>query len=166
MRFSTSSVLALAAASAGTVSARVLGQRSCHLVPATDFSFAVSKDPSTGLETTDTLTYHLGAGAGQPGARSPCSLVALFAEGFPVSQSGETLIDVRALSGTNAPAGSLVGSFRIDSNGGAAQTTVINSFVCQPDMSFSVEISSDERPGQVSFTADNTSGVFMQVGQC
>lgn len=158
MLFTTLLFTALTSVSAASVNTMRLANRQTGpvVIPQSDPNFAIVKDLTQDINVKERQQYAVPHPAG-----APCSLIASFEAGFQgIEQSGETLIDVYAIDGP-AP-GALVGSFRIDPVNG--QKTTINSFACRDVLTFDFEISSDERPGDVAFTADVHNGIFLQVG--
>ncbi|OTB08974.1 hypothetical protein M426DRAFT_7006 [Hypoxylon sp. CI-4A] len=89
----------------------------------------------------------------------PCTLVAKFPAGYPITSTGSDLVNVTALDG---PAqGALVGALRFRADG---TTTVINSFVCADVMAYELAIAQGE--GEVRFSEIQGAGLFMEVGDC
>ncbi|KAI1850612.1 hypothetical protein JX265_004322 [Neoarthrinium moseri] len=98
-----------------------------------------------------------------PNSVGPCSLVAKFPAGYPITSSGSNLVNVIAVGGP-AP-GALVGSVRFASSPDQRTFTTINSFACRPYMEFRLEISRDQaNPGSVAFQEVQGAGLFLDIG--
>ncbi|KAF9882203.1 hypothetical protein CkaCkLH20_00239 [Colletotrichum karsti] len=153
------------AASVSARAARVARQAPCPRIGASDPNFGVA-DLASGVVATKTLTFDVA-----PFAAGPCSLIGSFGAGFPVDLGGA---DFSRLDVHNAATGALVGSFaplKVENDRVVEDTEVtINSFVCEPVMSFRFSIANDADADvdiNVTFTADATNGFFIQKGdQC
>jgi len=142
----------LIAALGATASAlpSTLSRRACTLVKADDLTFEASK--TAGVSYPQTLNFNIG-----PVTAGPCSLLAKFSPGFPITQTGTAQMEV-------INAGSQVGTIGpIPTTG---QYSTINSFICKDVLTFDFQIASWGQDGRVAFTGTDGAGFFVQVGDC
>ncbi|KAI2469480.1 hypothetical protein F4781DRAFT_217406 [Annulohypoxylon bovei var. microspora] len=93
-----------------------------------------------------------------PNSVGPCTLVATFPAGYPITSTGSDLVNVTAVDGPAA--GSLVGALRFRAGG----KTFVNSFACRDVMTYELAIALGD--GEVAFSEVQGAGLFMDVGDC
>ncbi|KAI1400063.1 hypothetical protein F4819DRAFT_509669 [Hypoxylon fuscum] len=104
-------------------------------------------------ERSDAVSFQI-----PPNSVGPCTLVAKFPAGYPITSTGSDLVNVAAVDGP-AP-GALVGALRFR----AGTTVVVNSFACRDVMSYELSIAQGD--GEVKFSEIQGAGLFMDVGDC
>ncbi|KAI1104765.1 hypothetical protein F4804DRAFT_306260 [Jackrogersella minutella] len=142
MRFTAASLIAALAASA---SAACLEQAPAAL------GFPINFDITP--ERSDTISFQI-----PPNSVGPCTLIAKFPDGYPITSTGSDLVNVTALDGPAA--GSLVGALRFRAGG----KTYVNSFACADVMTYELAIAQGQ--GEVKFSEIQGAGLFMDVGDC
>ncbi|KAK9782821.1 hypothetical protein SCAR479_01164 [Seiridium cardinale] len=152
MYFTANVVSALAIV--GLASAAPSKRAPCLEQPPSSIGFPINYNISTTFSPAASFQI-------PPNSAGPCTLVAKFPAGYPITSSGADLVNVRATNG-NAP-GSLVGTLRFQSAPNTATQTVINSFACQDVMAYQLEIA-DGGQGWVAFQEVQGAGLFMEVG--
>ncbi|ETS81626.1 hypothetical protein PFICI_06628 [Pestalotiopsis fici W106-1] len=95
--------------------------------------------------------------------RGPCTLVAKFPAGYPISSSGDDLVNVVAASGEHD--GAVVGVLRFVSAPNVPTVTVVGTFECDGVMDYQLEIAdSATEANWVSFEQDEDAGLFLEIG--
>lgn len=123
--------------------------------PAGVTSISLSKAPGA-PSTTQTLSWDIPAGAG-----GPCTLIATFPAGYPISSTGNAQVNVIDVNGPTP--GSIVGTVTFASDPSGPSTRYINSFACRANMQYQLVLAT-EGSGSVSFGEGNGAGVAMTYG--
>ncbi|KAI1389921.1 uncharacterized protein F4822DRAFT_428262 [Hypoxylon trugodes] len=142
MRFNTLTTSILAAAT--SASAACLEQAPSAL------GFPINFDITPATPATISFLIPSNAPAG------PCELIVKFPDNYPITSTGDDLVNVTATTGPVA--GSLIGSVRFR----AGTKTVINSFACEAVMGFEFAIAQGQ--GEVKFSEIAGAGVFLDIG--
>lgn len=106
--------------------------------------------------TTQTLTWEI-----PPNAGGPCTLIATFPAGYPISSSGNAQVNVIDVNGPSP--GSIVGTVTFASDPSGPTTRYINSFGCRANMQYRLVLAT-EGAGSVSFGEGNGAGIGMTYG--
>jgi hypothetical protein len=159
MQFTTIALSTLAAAGLSSASPlRAAPRAACLEQAPSALGFPINYDITP--TTKPAVSFNIPANS-----VGPCSLVAKFPAGYPITSSGATLVNVRATSGDAA--GAIVGTLTFASSPNGPTFTTINSFACKTVMSYQLELSNTEQAGEVSFQEIQDAGLFMEVGdQC
>jgi len=133
----------------------VAKRQDCTIIPASPNSVSLADNPA--FNRVETITFSIPAGF--PG---PCQLEAVFPAGFAISNSGDSQVNVIAVTGP-AP-GAIVGTTYFRSDPNQDTKIYINSFACQADMEYTLQLAGTE--GAVDFTGTAQAGIVMAVGNC
>lgn len=131
--------------------AATLPRRACTTL-LSPLPISLSKPTASSPSTSQTLVFSPPASA--PG---PCTLLATFPAGYPISSSGAAQVNVVAVDGPAA--GSLVGTVTF----AAGERQTINSFACRGEMTFRLEMAGPGS-GSVQFAQGEEAGVVLTYG--
>ena len=153
MQFSTVLLAALTSALASAAPTTSLPKRSCAVQypNALGFPININLAKNAAVDITADLGFTI-----PNGVVGPCSLVVQFPANYPISASGDSQVNFKAIDGP-AP-GALVGTYTFQKSADAVFAT-INSFACRPNFDFELELAGAE--GAVSFSEIEGAGLYM-----
>ncbi|KAH6652904.1 hypothetical protein BKA67DRAFT_659563 [Truncatella angustata] len=158
MYFTSIVVSALAAAGLASASPASRGSKRgpCLSQPPSSIGFPINYNISSASSPFASFLI-------PPNSVGPCTLVAKFPAGYPVSTAGNPLVDFVDVNGPAA--GSVVGTAHLQSSPTQATKTFINSFACRDVMAYQLKLAPQEGSNEwVAFQEIQGVGLFMEVG--
>ncbi|KAF2787148.1 hypothetical protein K505DRAFT_329865 [Melanomma pulvis-pyrius CBS 109.77] len=149
-------------ATAAPTSSAPLERRACSVAYPQSIGFPINYDIHQDAGPTNVVTNAL-TFSNIPAGSYGCQLEVNFPAAYPITKSGNSLLNVYAESGSNK--GSLFGTVQLASSPVAPTKFVINSATCDTLMSYKLAIASDSQAGRVAF-ADTKDAGFTMTYNC
>ena len=149
--FTTAAALlaSIALTTAAPASSSHLTRKSCSVVYPESIGFPINYDISQDAGATKKQDNDISFSV--PADSWGCTLHADFPAGYPIKSSGNSQVYV--FDSNNNQVGTVVF--------GSPQSLVINSFICQPRMSYRMSIGSLEQAGSIAFADIKSAGLTM-----
>ncbi|KAL6710822.1 hypothetical protein ACN47E_007879 [Coniothyrium glycines] len=145
-------------ASAAPAASTPLERRDCQIAYPQSIGFPINyniqQDANGVNKITNALTF-----SNVPKGSYGCQLEVNFPQGYPITTSGSSALNIIATSGGSE---TLFGTVTLQSSPVAPTKFVINSAVCSTSMTYRLEIASKTDAGRVAFADTKDAGFTMK----